>query len=117
MSGCRSEARMTESHTPEPWSVGRTGRPSTLAIFQETPTARQLVARFADHTVSYADVRLMCAAPTLLRLAEQAARKCPECGGHGIRRRTDFEGTPIDDVDCDACAEIRAAIAMARDDA
>lgn len=46
----------------------------------------------------------------LLTLAKQYASECSECGGHGVCRRVDFEGTPIDDVPCEDCADIRAVI-------
>lgn len=59
------------AHTPGPWAVGRTGKPATLAIFHEMTTARELIGRFADHTVSYADAQLMAAAPDLLAIAHR----------------------------------------------
>jgi len=59
------------------------------------------------------NVPLICAARDLLALAKQYASECSECGGHGLRRRLDTDGTLIDDVECDDCADIRAAIAKA----
>lgn len=56
-----------------PWVLGRTGRPSTLAIFHETTTARELVAAFQGHTVTYADARLMTASRKLLDFVQRVA--------------------------------------------
>lgn len=34
-------------------------------------------------------------------------------GGHGVRRRLDLDGTPLDDVSCEQCADVRLVIARA----
>ena len=49
----------------------------------------------------------------LLAVAKRYAAECRLCGGHGVRRRLDLDGTPLDDVSCEQCADVRLAIAHA----
>ena len=65
------------------------------------------------HPIASANARLIASAPDLLAIAKRYARECTECGGHGVVRLVDFEGTPIDDKPCHACSDIRAVIAKA----
>ena len=65
------------------------------------------------HAETQANTHLICAAPDLLALAKRYASECEKSGGTGVIRRVDFEGTPIDDKPCHACADIRAVIEKA----
>lgn len=59
---------------------------------------------------------LVKAAPDLLALARQYASECADCNGTGSRTITTHPGgieVDNDDQPCEACADIRAAIAKA----
>lgn len=59
--GNRSRA---ERFTSPPWELGR-GPKGALAIYRVGPCARELVAGFADRTVTQTDAQLMVAAPEM----------------------------------------------------
>jgi hypothetical protein len=57
--------------------------------------------------------RLRAQRDELLAIAKRYAAECGLCGGHGMRRRLDLDGTPLDDVSCEQCADVRLVIARA----
>ena len=108
--------------TPGPWVVNKGGR-NHFDDFGHWGTIRggaknfNLVTVWADTSelekCAEANAHLIASAPDLLAIAKRYARECTECGGHGVVRLVDFEGTPIDDKPCHACSDIRATIAKA----
>ncbi len=93
--------------TPGPWHVGK----HNCCVIESALHGNIAITNLARKSV--ADAHLISAAPDLLAIAKRYARECTECGGHGVVRLVDFEGTPIDDKPCHACSDIRAAIAKA----
>ena len=94
-------------HTPGPWHV----LPTNDCVIESEKHGNIAITNLARKSV--ADARLIASAPDLLAIAKRYARECTECGGHGVVRLVDFEGTPIDDKPCHACSDIRAVIAKA----
>ena len=111
MSGAQKPTDLMRQHTPGPWHVGGgTGQRYQLSIRSADGTTIGCVYGREDHAVVQADAALIETAPALLALARQCAAECAECNGVGLIRRVDFEGTPIEDVPCPDCADIRTII-------
>jgi hypothetical protein len=106
------------SHTPGPWIaaagpssivgwpvVGPRGRAITTVHYLrgDTPEGKRVNAEAG------ANACLIAAAPDLLALAKQYAGECAECEGTGTARY-DCGGDALIPTDCNACADIRAAI-------
>ena len=94
------------AHTPGPWRVGgnyvfaQDGFVALVGCVHRTPAEGD------------ANARLIAAAPDLLALAKRYASECRECDGEG-RILVTFNDREAEYDSCDACADIRAAIAKA----
>jgi len=111
------------SHTPGPWLLGGAlDSPGMIPvpIFDSAKSERCIAQVYpwlgADgnpDTQHNANARLIAAAPDLLELAEQYASECGECNGSGRDITLLDNGEYGPDIDCEACADIRAVIAQA----
>lgn len=98
------------AHTPGPWVKvhGAVVEVETRKLIADTRRADNLPREVQD-----ANARLIAAAPELLAMAKQYASECGECNGTGRDVTITESGEYGLDVDCEACADIRALITKA----
>ena len=94
------------AHTPGPWRV----LPTNDCVIESEKHGNIALVNLAR--MSAADARLIAAAPDLLALAKRYASECAECDGDG-RILVTFNDREAEYDPCEACADIRAAIAKA----
>jgi hypothetical protein len=95
----------------KPWASGATDEEIIESLREEVNEfSRQMMIE--DRRANKAEKQR----DALLSLVERYASECGKCGGSGTRQflAAYFDGDPIITATCEACADIRAAIASAK---